>query len=137
MRKTFIVTVAIASFIFVAATTVPPALLRNDAPALEVEISLAPVSQDTWQLLRRPTPGTYRCSVFVHDEPGSRRIWGTKNIVIARGESGQDTAKLGPLELNVTATLDRSGERAQVVATVSREGKVINRQRSTVSLSRT
>jgi hypothetical protein len=122
-----------------AATAVPPALLRSDAPALEVTTSILPVTQDEYQLLgrTRATPGTYRCSVQVHDEPGSQRVWGTKDIVLGAGQSGQESADFGQLLLEFRASVGKSLDRAETRVTIYRDGKVINRQTSAVWLQRT
>ena len=47
-----------------AAVSAPPALLRSDAPAIEVTTSIRPVTEDRYQLLVRPTPGRYRFEVL-------------------------------------------------------------------------
>jgi hypothetical protein len=120
----------------VAATRVSPLLLRSDAPALEVTTTIAPVTKDAYQLLRRPTPGILRCSVLVHDEPGSRRVWGTKDILLGPGEKGEETAALGPLQLTFRAEIAQGLDRAETSVTVSRDSRVITRQISTVWLER-
>jgi hypothetical protein len=121
-----------------AATAVPPALLRSDAPALEVTTSILPVTEDPYQLLGRTArPGTYRCSVQVHDEPGSQRVWGTKDIVLGAGQSGQESADFGQLRLEFRASVGKSLDRAETRVTIYRDGKVINRQTSAVWLQRT
>jgi hypothetical protein len=119
-----------------AATEVPPSFLRSDAPALEVTTSIRPVTQDTYQLLRRVKPGMYRCEVRVHDEPGSHRVWGTRSIVLAPGETGEESAEMGQLRLHFKATIAKTLDRAETVVTVTREGKIIHKQRSTTWLQR-
>lgn len=120
-----------------ATATVPPTLLRSDAPALEITTSVRPVTQDEFQLLkRRITPGMYRCSVLVHDEPGSNRVWGTNHLVLAPGESDEVTDKLGQLTLRFRTSLGKNLDFASTDVTIYRDDKVINRQTSTVSLRR-
>jgi hypothetical protein len=136
MRNLFIALLAIASFSLLAATTVPSSLLRSDAPSLEVDVAIAPVAHDALQLLERARPGMFRCSAIVRDEPGSRRIWTTKDIVLWPGESGEERTTLGQLDLHFQASIDRRAERAVTLVTVSRDGKVVNRQRSSIWLSR-
>src|SRR5687768_6136388 len=88
--------VIVASTVLLGATVaVPPALLRSDAPALEVSTSIRPVTHDEYQLLRRTVPGMYWCSVLVHDEPGSNRVWSTEDIVLAPGSQEKVPAPLG------------------------------------------
>ncbi|HEX9160448.1 MAG TPA: hypothetical protein VF980_01975 [Thermoanaerobaculia bacterium] len=134
--RPIILAVAILSMLLLAASATPPALLRSDAPALEVEIHIWPVTQDPLQLLTRVTPGMYRCSVLVHDEPGSNRTWKTKDVVISPGHSGEETATAGELQLHFKATVDRAAEKANAVATVTRNGRVVSRQKTSVFLSR-
>jgi hypothetical protein len=122
-----------------AATAVPPTLLRGDAPALEISTSILPVTEDAYQLLGRTRvrPGTYRCSVQVHDAPGSQRVWGTDDVILGAGESGEQSADFGPLRLEFRASVGKSLDRAETVVTLFRDGKLINRQTSTVWLQRT
>lgn len=127
----------VACTVFIgAATAVPPALLLNVAPALEVRTSVRPVSHDRYQLLQRVVPGMYRCSVAVHDEPGSNRVWSTKDIVLAPGESGEQSATFGPLRLHFKASLSAKLDRAETTVTLTRDEQVITRQTSTVWLQR-
>lgn len=118
-------------------TTVPPTLLRSDAPALEITTSVAPVTQDEFQLLkRRVKPGMYRCSVRIQDEPGSHRVWGTNHLVLAPGETDEVTDTLGNLKLHFRAKLGKDLDYASTTVTVYRDEKVINRQTSTFALQR-
>src|SRR5438128_3669718 len=105
--------------LLIAATEVPPSFLRSDAPALEVTTIIAPVTHDEYQLLKRATPGMFRCIVRVHEEPGSKRVWGTKDILLGPGETGEQTATLGPLHLTFRAKIERSLDRAETTVTVS------------------
>ena len=136
MRKTLIILFITVSAVLTAGTAeVPPAFLRSDAPALQVDISIQPVTEDEFQLLRRVTPGMYRCSVRVHNATGSRRVWGTKDIVLLPGERGEETATLGPLKLSFAASIDERREKVEALVTVFRDDQVISRQRSSISLS--
>ena len=126
-----------ASTLLVSATVaVPPTLLRSDAPALEVSTSIRPVSQDEYQLLRRTVPGMYRCAVLIHDEPGGNRVWSTKDIVLAPGESGESSNAFGPLRLHFRASLSANLDRSEMTVTVTRDEMVIARQTSTTLLQR-
>jgi hypothetical protein len=127
---------AVSLLLLTAAAAVPPTLLRNDAPALEVRTTIRPVTQDAIQLLRRVKPGMYRCSVFVVDEPGSHRGFATKDIVLAAGESGEQSATYGPVRLQFRAALGKKLEQAVTTVTVYRDDKIITRQSSTVALAR-
>jgi hypothetical protein len=119
------------------APAVPPTFLRSDAPALEISTSILPVTQDSYQLLgTRVVPGTYRCSAFIHDEPGSNRVWAAKDIVIGAGESGETSNTFGQLGVTFRANIAKNLDRAEMVVTVTRDGKIINRQSTTVWLQR-
>ena len=119
-----------------ASRDVPPTLLRSDAPALEISTSILPVTHDEYQLLVRPKPGMYRCSARVHDEPGSHRVLGVPDIVIGPGDSGEETATFGTLHIRFRAKISASLDRADTDVTITRDGNVINRQKSTVWLER-
>lgn len=120
--------------LLLTAVTPPPALLRSDAPAIEVETTIRPVSSDPYQLLDRPVPGMYRCEILVHDEPGSSRVWGTTNLLLAPGGSAEETVTLGPLRMDARAALAKKKDYAEVRVTIYRDDKVIHRQRSVMSL---
>ena len=116
--------------------TVPPSLLRSDAPALDIATSIRPVSQDEYRLLRRVPPGSYRCSARILDAPGSRRGWAAKDIVLGAGQSGDTSNELGQLTVKFHASIAKDLDRAETVVTVTRDAKVISRQSSTVWLQR-
>jgi hypothetical protein len=130
------IVIAASTLLFGATVAVPPTLLRSDAPALEVSTSIRPVTQDEYQLLRRTVPGIYRCSVLIHDEPGSNRVWSTEDIVLAPGESGESSNTFGPLRLHFRASLSANLDRSEMTVTVTRDERVITRQTSTTFLQR-
>lgn len=132
MSRIFVIA---ASIVLLGATgVVPPTLLRSDAPALEVSTSIRPVTQDEYHLLRRTTPGMYRCSVVIHDVPGGNRAWSTEDIVLAPGESGESSNRFGPLQMHFRASLSADLDRSEMTVTVTRDDKVITRQTSTTML---
>ena len=137
MRTVISPSCLIAVVVFcVAATEVPSPLLRSDAPALEIATSVEPVGYSDFQLLKRPTPQTFKCSVIVRDEPGSKRVWTTKDLLLNPGESGEQSATLGPLQLSFKAKIGKNLDRAETSVTVTRDSKVITRQVSQVYLVR-
>ena len=138
MKKLSVVVVLLIGAVAIigASSTVPPALLRSDAPALEVSVSILPIEQDMYRLLVRPRPGMYRCSARIHDEPGSNRVLGVPDIVIGPGDSGVETADFGNLHVEFRAKISAARDRAETAVTITREGRVINRQRSVVWLQR-
>ena len=120
--------------LLISAFLAPVSLFRNDAPAIETRVSIRPVTEDAYQLLKRPEPGMYRCTVVVLDEPGSKRQFRTKDILVGPGGTGEETTVVGPLEVKVKASISRSLEHAEATVTVARDGKVVLRQTSDVSL---
>jgi hypothetical protein len=138
MKKLSVVVLLLIGAVVVlgASRDVPPTLLRSDAPALEISTSILPVTQDRYQLLARPRPGMYRCTALVHDQPGSNRVLAVPDIVIGPGESGEQTAVFGALEIRFRAKISATLDRADTDVTVTRTGQVINRQKSTVWLER-
>lgn len=138
MRQLGLVFLAVASLSTFAKTpTVPPSLLRSDAPALEISTSIQPVTEDEYQLLnQRAVPGTYRCSALIHHEPGSNHVWKAKDVVIGPGESAETSSTLGQLGVTFHAEIAKTLDRAKTIVTVTRDGQVINRQSTTVWLQR-
>jgi hypothetical protein len=137
MRKTVLLALAGCAALLTLATTTPPEFLRNDAPAVETRISIAPVTKDAYQLLRRSVPGLYRCSVLVREAPGSRRVLGTKDLILAAGEHVEETELLGTLSLKFEASIGKSRDQADATATLTRDGKIISRQVTQVMLTDT
>ncbi len=129
--------ILLAAILLIAATF-PPSLLRSDAPALDIGTYVQPVTQDEYLLLgpKRVQPGTFRCKALVHDEPGSHVVITAKDIVIGPGESGETTSDLGPLNIKFKAKIAKALDQAETVVTVTRDGKIICRQSSTVWLQR-
>jgi hypothetical protein len=125
----------LATIALLAAAAVPPSLFRNEAPALEIDTWIQPVTMDSYLLLRRVQPGMYRCRSLVHIKPGSRKVFGTDSIVLKPGESGEKKQDVGPFTVTFEATLSKTLE-AKTVVTVTRDGQVINRQTSTIALPR-
>lgn len=128
MRARFTVLLVLFGSLLLLGKTLPPSLLRSDAPALEIRTTIRPVSEDPIQMLARPAPGSYRCRARI-SEPGSRQVLGTPDIVIAPGETGETTTRLGPLTVIFRARIiDR--HRAETLVTVMRDGALVSRQRS-------
>ena len=68
MRKAIAAIVLLTAFVLYAKNEVPPSLLRSDAPSIEIDVSVRPVTQDSYQLLERAKPGMYRCQAVVHED---------------------------------------------------------------------
>jgi hypothetical protein len=135
MRKLAPILLMLAVGVVVAAETGPPKPLdRNDTPVFDVRVSVRPVADDEYLFLPRPKPNSFRCSVLVFQEAGGKRGWSTEDIVIGPGESSTSNSALNGLSLYFAARINESGEVAETVVSVTRAGKVLNRQRTTVAL---
>lgn len=110
------------------------ALLLAAAPAaMQVDLSVRPVTHDTFQLLKRAMPGMYRCSVHIRASEDSP-MWGPKDIVISPGEKSDETASLGGMQVRFSAKIGKKGDRAETSVIVLRDNVVIHKQTSTVWL---
>lgn len=137
MTKAKVLVLVVAAVLLTgSALTIPERMMRSDAPAIEVETSIRSVTHDPYQLLKRVRPGLYRCTAIIHDEPGSHRILPAKDIVIGPGESDETTNVFENLEIVFSAKIAKELDRAETVVTLKRDGKVVNRQKSTVWLER-
>jgi len=110
---------------------------EKTAPALEFDVQVKPVEHDQIQLMGRPGPGKYRCSVVVAAEPGSRAALATEDIIIGPGEKRTATFENDGLRLLFTVELGQSAEFARTLVELTREGTTIGRQHSTIYLART
>ena len=135
MRKIAPILLVLAVTAVIAGETDQPGPLdRNDVPVLDVRVSVRPVADDDYLLLPRPKPNSFRCSVSVLQEAEGKRGWSTEDIVIGPGERGISTRTLDQLSLHFAARINQSGEVAETVVSVTRDGKLLNRQRTTVAL---
>ncbi|MFA6955693.1 MAG: hypothetical protein WC538_07465 [Thermoanaerobaculia bacterium] len=109
---------------------------EKTAPTLEFDVRIQPVEHDQIQLLGRPGPGKYRCSVVVAGKPGSRVAVGTEDIIIGPGEKRTATFEHDGLRLLYTVELGQSAEFARTLVELTRDGTTIGRQHSTIYLGR-
>ena len=116
------------------AAEVPPALQRNDAPVFDINVTISPVARDQFQLLRSAKPGKYRCFALIHDEPGSRRVWGPKEIILGPGETREASVEYAGLKATLKATISLDLTNAKTAVTIMRGDKIISRQLATVTL---
>lgn len=120
---------------FIVAAEVPPALQRNEAPVFDINIAIEPATAGSFQLLGRlPKRGEYRCVVFIHDEPGSKRVWGPNPILLLPGQSGESSVEYGGLKATVKASLSEDLVHAKAAVTILRDDKIVSRQVSLVTL---
>ena len=135
MRKAMLLFVLFVSVVVFGSTAAaPPWTFRNDAPALDISVSVRPVADDDYLLVPRPLPGSYRCSVTVHDIAERDRAFGTSGVVVAPGEKAERTTTVGPLNLHFGVRIAKAAQYAETVVTVTRDGKLMTRQHSRVAL---
>jgi hypothetical protein len=114
----------------------PPALLRTDAPALDIRTSIEPVTQDEYLLRRRVRPEMFRCRAAVYPAPEGKPALMAKDIVIGPGESDETTAVIAPFTIEFKAKIAGGLDQAETTVTVLRDGAIVNRQKSTIWLQR-
>lgn len=124
MRKAVVALIAVASILLLGArpSGPPPQLITGDAPALEVDVSVTPVTKDEYQPLRRIKPGMYRASVLILDAERREGGWGDE-VVVSPGEKRETRQTLGPLELYFSAGVDKSAERARILVSITRTAR--------------
>jgi hypothetical protein len=103
---------------------------------LEVKITIGPSSDQTFQLLRRPTPDTYTCEALVVD-PEKKMIFARASVVAAPGVKEESKSKVGEAEIEFSVLISRPADRADTRVVVKKSGKVLTRQSSTVRLVNT
>lgn len=124
---------ASASFVLLG-SSVPHRFLENEAPVLQIDVEIRPIEHDAFQLLKYPRPGDYRCSVRVREEPGSRRVWGTEDLLVRPGEAKEAISRLGSFELHFAVAVGSGSKNALATVTVTRDGKIIAKQTSKIWL---
>jgi hypothetical protein len=135
MRKAMLLFFLFVSVVVFGSTAAaPPWTLRNDAPALDISVSVRPVADDDYLLVPRPLPGSYRCSVLVHDIGERNRAFGTTEVVVAPGEKAERTTSVGPLNLHFGVRIAKAAQHAETVVTVTRDGRLMTRQKARVAL---
>jgi hypothetical protein len=122
--------------IFLVAAEVPPALQRNDAPVFDINIAIRPATAGSFQLLRLPKRGEYVCEVFIHEVPGSTRVWGPKPVLLSPGQSGESSVVYAGLKATVSASLSGDLVHARAAVTITRDEKIVSRQVSLVTLQK-
>ena len=113
-----------------AVTPAAPQAVELTAP--DVFISIHPSSMDSYQLLKRKTPGTYTCTALV-SQAGTNVAFASAELVVNPGTTEKITKQAGEYTLDFGVTI--KSQRAEAVATVKRGDKVVTRQRSTVFLN--
>lgn len=126
---------ALLAALLVVATAVAAntPLLEMQVDAYAVEISIAPSSRDPIQLLDRPTPDTYTCIATVRDAATSAPI-SIARAIVAPGRKEVVTVEDKPWTTTMTVKLSRKTERADTEVVVKKDGKIVNRQFTSVML---
>ncbi len=110
------------------------AMRSNDATPLGVRVTVAPSQRDPYQLLRRVTPETYRCSAVVYDATDERRGFASPEVIVAAGERQSKTVVVEGLEVTFSVAVSRGNDRAATEVVGKRGEKIVLRQKSDVAL---
>lgn len=122
----------LAAAVLLATTSLPPI-----SPALDVQTSIRPVTQDEFLLLRqRIRPGMFRCQAVVYSAPEGKPLLKAKDIVIGPGESNDTTTAGAGFTIQFQAKIAKTLDQAETTVTVLRDGAIVNRQKSTIWLQR-
>jgi len=99
-----------------------------------LQLSIKPASEAEYQLLRRRvTPTSYFATVRVADE-NSKVIYGMASVTVEPGTRESATGKLNDGEVTLTVGIDRDVTQAVTEVTLTRNGEVVQRQKSDVML---
>jgi hypothetical protein len=99
-----------------------------------IDISIKPSSQSHYQLLgQRLTPTSYVAAVSVLDSTG-HKIFGGATVTIEPGTRQTATGKLRDGEVTLTVALDHERSRAATEVSVTRNGVVVQKQKSDIML---
>jgi hypothetical protein len=108
------------------------------AAALAIQVNVHPSLADEYQLLTRPTPDTYTCSVLVIDTEAKRVIAGIPKLVVSRGkeERGEKIGGEHGVELivKIKPATNLDAQTAETHVIVKHNAEVIADQRSVVTL---
>jgi hypothetical protein len=110
------------------------AIRSNDAVPLGVRVSVAPTSNDSYQLLRRATPDTYTCSASVYDATDERYGFVAPEVIVAAGERQTKTEVRDGFEVTFTVAVSKANDRAATEVVAKRGEKIVLRQKSDIVL---
>lgn len=103
------------------------------APPLEVNVSIGPSTDDRWQLLKRPTPGTYTCDAVVTD--GQHHAFGSAHVIASPGVPASVHQSVRGYDFDFIVKIAKTADTATTKVTVTRNGTLLTRQTSTVKLA--
>lgn len=132
MKHALVVVALASTFTFFTKPTEQQAVAGTNA--LGIEVQCEPTGRSAIQLLRRPRPDSYNCSVYVfeaHDT--SRGIAGTQ-VVVDAGERRTKTATNEDTQITFVVAISKAHDRAATDVVVTKAGKTVLRQKSNVIL---
>ena len=108
------------------------------AAALAIEVNVHPSLADEYQLLTRPTPDTYTCSVLVTDNDAKKVVAAIPKLVVSTGKE-ERAEKLGKdydveLTVKIKPATNLDAQTAETHVIVKHNAEVIADQRSVVTL---
>ena len=108
------------------------------AAALAIQVNVHPSLADEYQLLTRPTPDTYTCSVLVTDTDAKKVVVSIPKLVVSGGKE-ERAEKLGKdydveLTVKIKPATNLDAQTAETHVIVKHNAEVIADQRSVVTL---
>jgi hypothetical protein len=132
MKRTAIVVILTGlSFLLLGAKEERPV---PTIPPVGIEVTVQPSAMDAYQLLRRATPSTYTCEVYI-TKPGTKGVFATSKVIVKPGEKETSTIKTKQFDATFSVRVNRSRNRAAAEVVISREGTVMFEQKSYINLS--
>jgi hypothetical protein len=103
-------------------------------PAFEVTVHIAPSSLDPYQLLERQSPFTYTAIADVLDVDGDepRELLLRARTVVAAGKRETVFERQRDYQVRFTVAVSEKRDRAATEVVVTKNGRVLHRQKSNV-----
>ncbi len=110
-------------------------LLLAAAPPPEIRVEVLPITGSSYQLLTRPAPGDYRCTVAVVD-PERNGIYLNAELFAKPGIPAETTKHAADWDVEFHVEIAKSSDAARTKVIVRRGGDIVARQSSTVRLAK-
>lgn len=108
------------------------------AAALAIQVNVHPSIADEYQLLTRPTPETYTCSVLVKDPEAKKVVANIPKLIVAPGSTETAKSRAGEywveLTVKVKSATNVYAETADTHVIVHHLGEIVADQESTITL---
>jgi len=108
------------------------------AAALAIQVNVHPSLADEYQLLNRPTPDTYTCSVMVIDTESKKVLASIPKLVVSRDKEERGEKIVGDygveLIVKIKPAASIGAQTAETHVIVKHNAEVIADQRSEITL---